>query len=453
MLTVWDFVLSPIYLLIIYLIGRGIQKKNIVSNPDFKYYTTGLLVKMFGAIVFCLIYTIYYDGGDTTAYHEAAVSLKKLIFYWPAIYYKIIIGDYKWEYLGYFNSDTGYPQYWRDYQSFMVVRMTSIIEFISFNSYFVTSIILSAISFSGIWKLFRLFCGYYPELNSRFIFTTLFIPSVVFWGSGILKDTYTLTGACWFTYHIHKALILKKEILKNILIALIAGYLVLKIKPYIILSLMPGALLWYSFENLKEVKNTLFKFVLGPMFFSFVLGIFLLIFSSIKGDLGSYSSLESILNKAVATQNDLKQDYNKGNSFDIGEFEPTIPGVIKKFPIAVYSGIFRPSILDAKNIVMVISALENTLIFIAFLYVLLNVGILRFISIVSENPVIFFSLIFSVIFGFSVGLSTSNFGALVRYKIPSTPFFLSGLLMVWYKAKLLYPKKEDQFIKKKVAFN
>jgi uncharacterized metal-binding protein len=207
---------------------------------------------------------------------------------------------------------------------------------------------------------------------------------------------------------------------------------------------VPGALLWFAFTKLKNVNNSLARFVLGPILFSIVLGFFLILFSSIKGDLGAYSSVESILNKASVTQKDLKQDYNKGNAFDIGEFEPTISGVLSKFPIAVFSGIFRPTLIDAKNIVMLISAIENTLVLLGFLYVLFSLGIFQFYKIISENPVIFFSILYAIIFSFAVGLSTSNFGALVRYKIPSTPFFLSGILMIW---------KENQLITEKIKLN
>lgn len=444
MLTVWDYVLPPLYLLIIFVVGKNIKKKRIKLEPEYEFFTSGLLLKMIGSIVFCLIYVFYYEGGDTNAYHEAAVSLKKLSYYHTDIFFKILTGNYTWEYIGYFDFRTGYPQYWRDPQAFMVVRLTSVIEFISFNSYITTSVILAALSFSGIWKVYKLFCQYYPQLTEKFIYTTLFIPSLIFWGSGILKDTYTITGACWFTYHLHKGLVNRESTKKNLVIALIAGYLVLKIKPYIILSLLPGALLWFAFQRLKNVNNALARVVLGPILFSIVLGLFIILYSSIKGDLGAYSSVESILNKASITQKDLKQEYNKGNAFDIGEFEPTIPGVLSKFPIAVYSGIFRPTLLDAKNIVMVISAIENTLVLFGFLYVFFSAGIFRTYKIISENPIIFFSILYTIIFGFAVGLSTSNFGALVRYKIPSTPFFLSSILMIW---------KENQLINEKIKLD
>ncbi|NNF02533.1 MAG: hypothetical protein HKN22_07590 [Bacteroidia bacterium] len=40
-----------------------------------------------------------------------------------------------------------------------------------------------------------------------------------------------------------------------------------------------------------------------------------------------------------------------------------------------------------------------------------------------------FCIIFSLFFAFSVGLSTSNFGSLVRYKIPLLPFFVAALFI------------------------
>ena len=87
MLTVWDYVLPPFYLLIIFFIGKNIKKKRIKLEPEFEFFTSGLLLKMIGSIAFCLVYVLYYDGGDTNAYHEAAVSLKKLSYYHTDIFF------------------------------------------------------------------------------------------------------------------------------------------------------------------------------------------------------------------------------------------------------------------------------------------------------------------------------------------------------------------------------
>jgi len=46
-------------------------------------------------------------------------------------------------------------------------------------------------------------------------------------------------------------------------------------------------------------------------------------------------------------------------------------------------------------------------------------------------------MLFALFFAFSVGLATSNFGSLVRLKIPCIPFYVSGLFILKY----LYEKK------------
>jgi hypothetical protein len=49
-----------------------------------------------------------------------------------------------------------------------------------------------------------------------------------------------------------------------------------------------------------------------------------------------------------------------------------------------------------------------------------------------KNHLLTFSLIFSLFFAFSVGISTSNFGSLVRYRIPALPFFVACLFIMQY---------------------
>jgi hypothetical protein len=54
---------------------------------------------------------------------------------------------------------------------------------------------------------------------------------------------------------------------------------------------------------------------------------------------------------------------------------------------------------------------------------------------IGSDHYLLFAFIFSLIFSFSVGISTANFGALVRYKIPALPFFVSALLILYSKYK------------------
>src|SRR3954470_24704526 len=80
----WEFFMLPIWLIIIYFVSRFfIVRNNIQNKPYYKYYIAGLFVKLIGAISVCLIYTIYYDGGDTASYWESACTIGNLLMKHP----------------------------------------------------------------------------------------------------------------------------------------------------------------------------------------------------------------------------------------------------------------------------------------------------------------------------------------------------------------------------------
>ena len=152
--------------------------------------------------------------------------------------------------------------------------------------------------------------------------------------------------------------------------------------------------------------------------------------SLLGNSLGQYN-LDTILVKATETQKDLKRDYYMGNSFDIGTIDPTFSSLITHAHLAIFAAIFRPALIEVNNPVMFFSAIENTFILYITLRILWR---LRFFGIFKYffgyNSMLTFSLIFSLFFAFSVGITTSNFGSLVRYKIPLLPFYVSSVYII-----------------------
>jgi fatty acid desaturase len=102
------------------------------------------------------------------------------------------------------------------------------------------------------------------------------------------------------------------------------------------------------------------------------------------------------------------------------------------FPKAVFAGLFRPTILDVRNPVMFISAMENLFLLYIFLQTIFRVGLSSFFSKIYREPLLMATITFSVLMAFAVGLTTSNFGSLVRYRIPLVPFFFPALYVIRY---------------------
>lgn len=70
---------------------------------------------------------------------------------------------------------------------------------------------------------------------------------------------------------------------------------------------------------------------------------------------------------------------------------------------------------------MIVSSLENLILLVITIFLLIKMRFYNLFLLIFKHHILFFSVFFSLFFSFSVGLTTSNFGSLVRYKIPAIP--------------------------------
>lgn len=427
-----EILTTILFVFFIFLISKTIEKKRIEVFSHYKYFTSAILVKVFASVIFCLVYLFVYGGGDTTSYFHNSVILSNLFGYDNESFFKILFNGNKSEYFSYFNSTTGIPEgyMWRDSVTFFIIRLITPITLITQKSFLITTIIVSIISFTGIWKLYTFFCSLYPKLYHYFAFSILFLPSLLFWGSGILKDTFTLASIGWLTYSTHKVFILKKIKIKYFIMIFISSLLIITIKSYIFIAFLPGMIIWVFFEYLKKIENKLVKVLLLPTFLLMGLGLMMVLFSGLSSKLGDYSDMDAIIKKAQITQEDLTREHSYGKNFyDIGKIDNSISGLLSKMPSAIIAGIFRPFLWEASSLFMLLSGLENLLLLMLLIYGLYKIGLSKYFSTIINTPILTFSILFTILFAYGVGLATGNFGALVRYKIPLLPFFLSALFI------------------------
>ncbi|MCW3071559.1 MAG: hypothetical protein JWO44_1449 [Bacteroidetes bacterium] len=429
--TIFDLLLTPLYLLMIYFISSFIGHKNMLKQPLYKWYSRGLMIKLFGAIAVCLIYQYYYAGGDTTNYYITTEAMCNVAHKNINVFFDMLMGNNSRENYSYFDSNTGYPVFWLDDKALFVSRLLVPLYFLSFHSFVVMALLLAWICYSGIWRLFLLFNTQFPQLQRQFAISVLFIPSVVFWGSGLLKDTITLSAVGWYTYHFYYFFIRKRYKIGSLLCVFISAFLLIAIKPYIFFALLPGSLIWLSNERLSGLRNKALKFMAAPFFISVGLGLSLLLLSQMGDFLGLYR-IDNVLDRAVVVNLDQKQEYYGGQSFDIGEFDANPISMLGKAHLAIAATLFRPYLWDAKNPVMLLSALENTYILLLTIFLLIRLKFMGFFRLIGKNPLLLFSVLFSLFFAFSVGIATSNFGSLVRLKIPCIPFYISSLFVLKY---------------------
>lgn len=428
-LSLFDILLPPFYILVAFAYGHWITKKNIREKPEYAYFTKGLIVRIFGAIALGLVYHFYYGGGDTINYYQTASAHANLIFDYPDDFWRGWVGNGK-NYFFQFNETTGYPVYRPvDEHSFFVVRLLIPIVMLGCHSYYASAILVATFTYGGMWKLYQTFLLEFPTLKKEFAIACLFIPSCVFWGSGLMKDSFTLSAVGWFTYAFYHFFIKKERKISYGIYLLIASIVIIAIKPYIYFALLPGSMLWLSNNLVKKINHEFVRFLATPLILAVggFGGYFVL--ANMGDNLGQYK-LDSVLDKAVVTQKDMKADYYGGKTYDIGDFDASVSGIILKAPVAIFAGIFRPGLWDVRNLVMLISSLENTYLLILTFFLLFKLKFFGFFILIRKNPMLLFCMLFSIFFAFSVGLTCANFGSLVRLRIPELPFFVAGIFML-----------------------
>ena len=78
---------------------------------------------------------------------------------------------------------------------------------------------------------------------------------------------------------------------------------------------------------------------------------------------------------------------------------------------------------------MVFAGIENLILLALFVWALVKTRVLGFFPYIFSNPLLILGFIFTLLLAFSIGLTSANFGALVRYKVPLVPFFTAILLL------------------------
>jgi hypothetical protein len=202
------------------------------------------VVKVLAGLFFLYVYSVHYGNGELTADAGAFLKESKIlngVFYQsPSDYFKLLTGyhetsDLMFKYL----SDT---EHWdvgtmtiiNDSKN--VLRVHSLIHFISFNQQFIHLLFMCLISLLGLVQLHKAFSSFSKIHPAIFFIIILLIPSTLFWTSGILKEPFMFLGLALF---LRGAFDLQLGLRKLLLIPL-GLLLMILFKPYVLVCLLPA---------------------------------------------------------------------------------------------------------------------------------------------------------------------------------------------------------------------
>lgn len=428
-----DLIVTPIVLILVYVVAY-LVRPHVTDNVNRKYFFPALTVRIIGALALGFLYQFYYSGGDTFNFHTHGSR-----HVWEAFMDSPITG------IKLLLADGVYPEgsyryasqiiFFHDPSSYFVIRIASLFDILTFSSYSATAVLFAVISFIGGWALFKAFYQMKPEWHFWQAIACLFVPSVVFWGSGLLKDTITLSALGVITL-VFSSFIQRRYSLLGFIILLFNFWILFSVKKYILMCFVPALFFWYYGARLFAIRSVILKTLLIPIVAGLLIvsGYYAVVL--IGADDSRYA-LENIATTAKITAYDIGFYTGKdaGSQYDLGELDGTFSGMIGKAPQAINVSLFRPYLWEVKNPLMLISALESLILVLLTIYIIFSSGLLITKGLVKPNVI--FCLVFSLTFAFAVGVSTFNFGTLVRYKIPLLPFYLLALIEIYFYVKSL----------------
>lgn len=369
----------------------------------------GLLAKALGAFSMGLIYHWYYTDGDTwllwqqiSAFNESATT--GISGYLEALFSPI-------------------NPYQENPRSIFFVRLMSPLGLISQNAYMALSGYLCLFSYWSSWSFASVIQRHYPKVRSLALVVFCFLPTYLFWASGLLKDTLIngcllyLSAALVMFYHTKK---LKPA---QWILTLVLFWCLLMTRHFVagvwsILAILLTLHQWVGRYGAR-VRWLVITSVLVVGAYS--IRFFFIRLRPERFPITFHELYEQIVAKSAA------------GSIILFDLQPTWPSFLSNLPKSLWTGLFRPGLWEAGSVLQVLEAIQTTFFFACFGCTLVLIRKLQKIPMT-----VVMVMIFVVALATLLPLATPNFGSLSRYRVSFTPFL--GFLLMYLPYR--------QFVKK-----
>ncbi len=442
MIRTQDFYLVPLCLIVLMFFIRSMYMR-YRDTPVQRYILPAFALRIVGAIIYTMVIHYYYGFGDSHNYYQGVLDLHHAVSD-DASFINDIYGKMKLQptdrIFPYFYYD-GYGvshYYMQEVRTYNVSRFALPFSLLFNKSFLCISFCISFLSFHGSWRIFKMFYEMYPTIHKKIALATLFLPSLLFWGTSLLKDPICVAAMGYFTYACYSALIKKKNITSSIIIIILSGLVLNNLKPYILLCMSAVFMLWVFLRIRDKIEDKTMRIVSTSFFVAAAMAVGFFLSNSLADSEASQFSSDKLLGtvqkqQAIFGNSGEDEGGGGGSKFSVAKAESPLQ-LAAGFPLGIVNTFFRPFPWDVRSPVAILSALE-AFAFLALTWMCFRrLGIKQTFNIMFSEPVIAFCFIFAILFGGIIGLTTTNFGALSRYKIPCIPFYAMAFILIMHKS-------------------
>jgi len=179
---------------------------------------------------------------DTWGFHYNGIQEYHLLYSNPHEYFVNLFRDpYKSGVSKFFDSN---DSYWNDLKGNVIIKILSIFDIFSFGHYYVNVIFYSFITLFGPIAIYRVMADVFPARKIPILLATFLVPSFLYWTSGIHKEGLIFTGISLIVYCVYFGTKEKKIGIKRIGCVLTGLLLILVLRNFIIVIIIPAILAW-----------------------------------------------------------------------------------------------------------------------------------------------------------------------------------------------------------------
>ncbi len=381
------------------------------------------LLKILAGTVLLAIYTYYYkvqSTADVYKYFKDGKVMFDAIHTNPGDYFQMLlgIGNDNAHFTPYYNQMNNW---YRVYESNLYNDSHTIIRFNALTMLFsggymgVHTVFMCFLSMVGLTALYKAFAATIKDNRELLAVGIFLIPSVLFWGSGILKEGILFFAIGLAVYNLEK-LLDRKAKWYSWFVFMLALAIMFFCKMYVLIALLPG-IIAHSWVRLTGNKRIYLKYAL-------VMAVCTIAAVNIKLVLPKNDFLETLAEKQRDFMG-LAESMKSGSIIHINRLEPTFKSFMLNAPEAFFNTLLRPFVWEAKSAFEWMAALENLFLLAFIIYALVKFNFNKL-----SQPLVPFCLTFVLALFILSGIATPVVGALVRYKTPALPFLFVLFLLV-----------------------
>jgi hypothetical protein len=295
-----------------------------------------------------------------------------------------------------------------------IIRLNALLMFVSLKTYFVHILFFCFISFIGIVLITNSVFGFTDIRNLIIALPILLLPSVLFWTSGVMKEPLLLLGVGLCLSVLSQVRWSAGRLLK----LLFGIVIILVTKFFVLVCLIPALIAFLLFPKKGNMKFILAKYALVSF-------LCLLVAFDIKYAAPGIDPAQMLVNKQTNALKEARY-FNAGSIMEIPAIENNPWSIMKVGIAGIWNTITRPYVWEAKNIMMLASAIENVFI---ISWLLMCISFTNWKHLRNLNLFLFL-ITFSLAYFAIVGMATPVAGNLVRYKAPLLPLFMFAFIIV-----------------------